>query len=458
MLAISVDKNTNYGPPLVTNKYRPLENIDYVPADKVLYSSLLTSRWQLFQNSNLLPAPLVLRTLDWKRVIAQENRANQQSPLVVVSSNRSKWISDGIKALKASGLTLHNISDLRALAQVSGGSSPPVYCPARLGAEARRNVYVIVHITEYSTYRENLSGTGITVICWNFDINNTAPGVTMVGFGASRYAAIEFCKHLRTASAMRWNDAWLFDDNVVALTGFAGMDAVENRMGNNIVAAGFHGGVSAEAQASNQQWAKREIAAGRGTQVQNLPPSNPPGILQQAVLWNIAYLSANHLNFGPAYIASAEDLSLGSYFDVQKIGYHYYPGIGVRKEVTTYDDSTGASQLKQYKQNLNALMVRVENNAPTEASPPPPPIWVKPVEKADGDEQTLEDFIVKRVLPYSTLSNKAEDEATKNTATCQGSEQITSGAIKKNYVSPAALDSTFKINGNNAQIVVQLHI
>jgi hypothetical protein len=51
-----------------------------------------------------------------------------------------------------------------------------------------------------------------------------------VGFGASRFAAIEFCKTLRTNVTdlgKVWDYAWLIDDNVVALENFAGLEKVE---------------------------------------------------------------------------------------------------------------------------------------------------------------------------------------------------------------------------------------
>jgi len=474
MPPIITDKNTNYGPPLVTQKYRPLENVGYTPADTQFYSSLLTNRWNLLNAAGLLPQDLALATPNWAAVIAAE--ANHNPPLIVISSNRSTWIRDGVNAadnqlavMNGQPATFTNPSDLRALsAQAGQGISPPIYCPTRLGANPNRNVYVVVHMAEYQTYRNNLANTGITVVGWVFRPVNGL-NVQVTGFGASRFAAIEFCKELRTAAAAAaggnapWNFAWLFDDNVVALTNFPGFATVEGAMTPAHVCAGFRGGTRAMAFTENRDWARNELTAGRGVQAANLPASIPPGILQQAALWNIDYLTANHLNFGPVYITSGEDLSFGYYFDRQAIPYFYYDGITIRKEDTNYDNGTAAQRINQAKQQFTAWVVNAESAAaPPPGGAPPPPINVQPINQADGGVQTLANFVVNRVLPNANNDIRAQagNPATQNIAKCQAVELITCEANSPNrhHVAPAALTTTFHINGAANQVVVRRNV
>lgn len=468
-MPVQTNKNTNYGGTLVTQKYSPLENIQYSQDDRTVYSALLTNRWNLLRGVNILPRNLRLATANWQAVIASE--AGKRSPLVVISSNRSNWIAEGIAAAENQLAVLRqaaftNASDLKALTARAGQTqSPPLYCPTRTGNN--RNVYIVVHIFEYMTYKKALANTGITVVGWMFDASNPpqAPG-RLVGFGASRFAAIEFCKNLRAQATPQngnapWNYAWLLDDNVVALTNFAGYNAVENAMTVNHVCAGFHGGSKAESFATNRDWAVREVAAGRGAAAAALPDSETPGIVQQAALWNIGYLTANHLNFGPIYITSGEDVSFGSYFDTNEIPYFYYEGIGVRKEITDYDNGEGAQNVNKARQEYARWFAAAEASAPAAAAqppPPPPPVRVLPSDDEDGGEQTLANFVVNRILPNSQLSEDAAKASVQNNAKCQGVEQITCGAIKRGFVTDNALTTTFKINGAQAQAVTRIKV
>ncbi|MBO1348080.1 MAG: hypothetical protein EBE86_012105 [Hormoscilla sp. GUM202] len=468
-MAIQTDKNTNYGGNLVSQKYTPLQNIQYNQNDRPYYSALLTNRWNLLNNANILRQPLALVVRDWNEIINAE--AGNNPPLVVISSNRSNWIRQGITAaetqlaaMQGTPAAFDNPSDLRALSADAGQtSSPPIYCPQRIGpAPVNRNVYIVVYISEYKTYTRALANTGITVVGWKFElsIQNRAPRkVWLTGFGASRFAAIEFCKELRAAAggAAPWDYAWLFDDNVVALTNFPGYMAVENAMigaAQAQVCAGFHGGTKAEAFEENRNWARAEINAGRGGQAAALPNPMPPGIVQQASLWNIAYLTANNLNFGPVYISSGEDLSFVNYFNTQNIPYFYYNGIGVRKEITDYDNAPGSQRIKAAKERLTAWFAHAESSPTPPGGQPPPPVKVNPVAQEDGGEQKLSDFIVNRVLPVS-MPNRAGDEAVQNQAKCQGVEQITLGAINQGFVTANAMNATFQINGAAAQAVIR---
>lgn len=448
MPPIITDKNTNYGPPLVSQKYSPLSNIEFTKDNIDLYSGLLTQRRRLLKDSLLLPQLLTLAAPDWRAIVAAE--AGHSPPLVVISSNRSDWIKAGIDAanlqlhaLPGSPASFTDASDLRALTALVGQTiSPPIYCPTRIGAAPlNRNVYIVVHSAEYQSYSTALAGTGITVIGWQFKSPRGAK-YQLTGFGASRYAAIEFCKTLREAAANPWNYAWLFDDNVVALTGFAGFAAVEAAVTVNHVCAGFHGGTKAETSSANCAWAKKEIAAGRGGQAGQLPASEPPGIIQQAALWNIGYLATNNLNFSPIYITSGEDVSFGNYCDNQRIPYLYYKGIGVLKEIADSDNGSGAEIVSKQRQACAQWFAEAENNVPVRAKA-----------QGDGDDQMLGAFIVNRVLPNAStaIRRQAGNTDTQNTAKCQAVEQITCGAIydaekRVSYVTDQALAATFVIN------------
>src|SRR5262249_48206272 len=118
----------------------------------------------------------------------------------------------------------------------------PIYCPGRLGKAANRNVYIVVHLNEYTTYCNALARYPVTVVGWSFpglplyesvyDIRQARPLYsTLAGFGASRFAAIEFCKKLSALAGGSMPLAWHFDDNVVGLSNtFLGLKAYEENL------------------------------------------------------------------------------------------------------------------------------------------------------------------------------------------------------------------------------------
>ncbi len=459
-MPVATDKNTSYGPPLVNQKYSPLLGPVVVPADRPIYSGLLQNRMRLLRAYGLIGAQLDLTVPNWANVVAGE--AGHLPPLVVVSSNRATWMQAGIAAgaaeAAAQGLPLFaNVSDLRALLNRSNSAmSPPLYAPSRIGLN--RNVYVVVHITEYTKYRNALAGTGLIPVGWSFakGVSSTRK-LQMLGFGATRFAAMQFCKSLRQAvaaagAAAPWDSAWMIDDNTVALSGFPGFAAVEAALGAN-ACAGLRGGTLAETLATDRAWAAAQIAAGRGGQAANLPASNPPGVIQQCVLWNVAYFENQFLNFGPLFLASAEDLSMSKYFDATPIPYLFYTGIGIIKELPTHDNDTSAAVLNAGKATLTKLVTDAESVSPP-AGTPPPPLLVQPANPADGGVQTLGDFIVRRVLPSAAaVSAQAGNVGVQTQAKSQGVEQLTCAGIGGGATTPAAIADTFQINAGAAQPV-----
>jgi hypothetical protein len=455
-MAITANVNAGYDPnsPNVTEKYTPLAGIQYVTADQATYSWMLTNRYNILKNLNLIGVDLTLAVPAWATIAAAEGTAGRLPPLVVVSSNRAKWIKGGIDAAatKLARLAIANFanaSDLRALTtQHDQTQSPPIYCPTRVGAN--RGVYIVVQTSEYAFYKKTLAGTNVTVVGYEFDKLKSPRKTFLAGFGASRYAAIEFCKALRTASgnvalagaggAIRWDYAWLIDDNVVAVSPFPGLAAVEGVMGANIAAAGLGGKSHAETFASNRDWADDEIAAGRGVQTANMPnPNVPAEILQQMVLWNINYLATNHLNVSPIYVTSAEDTSIQNYLEARNITYRWYGGLGIRKETTTSDGTKFSAQVGAARDKLTKLMADSESAI---SGTPPPPIEIVTT-AVNAQPQVLGLFVDAHV---PKLGGDASKQAK---AKCQAVEQITSGAIKlgAGYVTAPALQKTFQING-----------
>lgn len=461
-MALEVDKNTNYGPPLVSQKYRPLGTINFKSEKHEFFGKLMSNRVKLLKDLNLLPATLRLYVPKWNDTVGAE--AGKNPPLVVVSSSRSQWIKAAIESSQTRLTSIgaqhfDNVSDLRALAIAPPTMSPPIYSPSRIGDAGPRNVYVVVHQSEYSYY-QSLSSLGITVVGWAFRSPHRNNAEWLVGFGASRFACIEFCKALRKAATLAsgsapWNYAWLIDDNVVALSSFPGYISVERAMTPEYVCAGLRGSTKPETFSFNQDWASREIAAGRGRQRDSLPPADKIGLIQQMALWNIEYLTKNNLNFGPTYLESAEDLSLVFYFDVTKIAYLYYGGISILKEhVSPHDDFPLTRVLKAKRRRLIETFNRTESDAQRVSGPAPPPIKIKPINPDDTKplkpedkpqtEMTLGDFVLNRVLPAAKTVN-ASDVNVQNIAKCHAVEQITCLGIQEKFVPATTAVETFQI-------------
>jgi len=471
-MAIGTAGNTNYGPPLVNQKYKPLDMV-VNETDLAIYRGLLSNRSKLLRGLGLLPQPLQLAVHDWTTTIASESYMNP--PLVVLSSNRSSWIKTGFEIaakVKADrGRAFQNPSDLHAVYEPPPelpppppppdhpvpppkySASPPIYTPLRLGNAGPRNVYIVVHISEYATYKKTLEGTGVTIVGWEFRSPSAAPrGIALAGFGASRFAAIEFCKYLRNRAPKiggnpPWNYVWLIDDNVVALSLFPGFRAVETALaaaGTGHACAGFTGGSGAHSRANNVAWAADQIRGGWGRQAAALPASATPGLLQQMVLWNLDYLTRQHLNFSPVFIASGEDVSIGNYFNRFPTPYLFYSGITIRKENTTNDDPKSTKKLEATKARLTALFTQVESVDPPGGTPPPP-ILVDA--GADGGVQLLADFVVRRVLPNSRMREEAENVGTQNNAKSHAVEQMICDAIQEGFMTPELLTDAFQING-----------
>jgi len=464
---ISVNRRHHYGGSTVATKYSPLEDIKF-PGDKkkvntVSCSNILAYRHKLLTMAGLLPQPLNLTLSNWRTVAAAE--VGRKPPLVVISTNRANWIKKGLDEGMRLG-PFANASELTAL-RWSKNTSPPIYAPSRMADPEERGVYIVVHASEYNKYKKTLAGTRIEVVGWEF----TAPlthrdkrKMWLTGFGASRYAAISFCKELRIralfaarvstkADTSVSNYAWLFDDNVVALGRFAGFEAVEKAMDDadeDNVCAGFHGGTTADSHDEIVAWANSEDKKGHGSQAETLPPSETPDLIQQAVLWNIDYLTENELNVGLVYINSAEDVSLGNYFKLSDpVPCLYYKGIPIYKELASND--SGGLQVTASRDLLTGWLANMESLSPEaarEPPPPPPPIMIESTVTEDGGVQTLSQFVVNHVLPKSSHMKKhAADPNAQNKARCLAVEQLTAEAVAAGCINAATIKLIFSDAG-----------
>jgi hypothetical protein len=456
-MTFKAERRPEYGGVNVTDKYRPMI-VAYDTGQKALHSKLITNRRALIRSANVLPQPLYLRT-NWDAAVAEE--AGHLPPLVVISTNRSQWIANGIEASEAEFTVTSYVgeNDLNALTDWSDKrQASPIYAPRR--TVGNRNIYIVVHIYEQGHYAKALKGTGIRVVGWKFDAPEGSPIGQFVGFGASRFAAIEFCKHLRTRAGNPWNYAWLLDDNVVGLTSFPGYAVFETMMAANPgrVCAGFSGGTKAEVHSKTVSWARNEVDNGRAIPAAALPPIEPKGgLVQQASLWNIEYLTTNKLNFAPAFVASGEDVSICAYFDLASIPYYYTEGCKVWKEEAFSDGSPGAKLVNEARRVCTKWFGDAEA-ATVVGKGPPPPVRVQ---SEEGGTQTLAAFITEWLSSDKAPKHLegAATELVQQRAICHGVEQLVAeGAGKKwKCVEAAVLAENLKINGVNDQTIVRLN-
>ncbi|HEY8036862.1 MAG TPA: hypothetical protein VIF37_14875 [Methylobacter sp.] len=365
-MPIPVQNNAQYGGNLINQKYAPLA-INAVAIDNAVqaeYVALFQRRIALLNGQGILPRQLNLYAANWGAIQAAEANAATLRPIVVVSSNRAEWIHHTYtlaNELEPLDGNFNDVTDVRAL--VAGPTA--WYLPKRIN-NANRHVYIVVHRKEYAYYQAQLNGTGMTVIGWEFDINRVVePGgivprdKTYVGFGASRFAALEFCKYvfntlIAPALPAARQKAWLVDDNVTYVRAFPGFTETEAVMNAGIWGLGFTG---ATQNSTDQE--VRDLAA---TPAANLGAPQQQGLLQQCVLWNINELNAQHLNYSPYFVTSNEDTSLSSFLQGQAASrLRLVTGATVVKANPTHDNSPGAKLVAQLRDTAVANYYDIEN-------------------------------------------------------------------------------------------------
>jgi hypothetical protein len=425
-MGTTAEPNANYvGAVNANDKYNPFipKTLRLDPEEGRIFDWMLTNRMVTLKSLGYKPSELQLdlAVRDDARLIANEK--NKLPPVVVVSSNRSQWIQKGLvecDRILGDKPGFRDVMDLDALNK-EGGISPPIYCPKRVN-ESNRNVYVVVHMNEYKTYRQALDPYGITVVGWEFRRPRTNLLPVLVGFGASRFAAIEFCKHLHNTSGAV-PCAWLFDDNVVAMSlGFAGLQQTEGELTANHCCFGFDALPAPKPRQVIQLWAKN----GGTNPREGVPKVSSFGpVFQQAVLWNINYLNQKKINFGITYVASAEDVSLSRFINSQKLSSTFQDSVVILKEVPEDNkDDQGAQKVVSARKELERLFAKIESAV--RPANPPPPVNVL-LKDGDGTARTIANFI-------ENLVTKAQQEAVNVRATCQAAEQITKTAIGLKFV------------------------
>ncbi|HEY6244711.1 MAG TPA: hypothetical protein VIX17_12230 [Pyrinomonadaceae bacterium] len=436
-MGITAAPNPNYTTAATANdKYNPFvpEELRLDPVDQPVFNWMLNNRIGTLESFGYQTSQLQLDLALKNHAGLIKTEKGNLPPLVVVSSNRSAWIQKGLAEcdkILSGRRSFKDVMDLDALIKGSGSVSPPIYCPKRVNAP-NRNVYVVVHINEYETYRKALDKHDIKIVGWNFPAAfSTRELPFLAGFGASRFAAIEFCKLLRNKSD-GVKSAWLFDDNVVAMSKpFEGLQGTEKSLKDGTCCVGFAALPAPSSRPEILKWAAKGGRAPRKTIVSAFGP-----VFQQAVLWNINYLIENNINFGITYVASAEDVSLSRFIKSRDLQASFVDSVVVYKEVSPLDEQNdqGAQHVARARNQLETLFAGLESKPtePGKQSPPPVNVLVK---NGDGTPTAIANFIdnlVTRQEPH--LSIKAK---------CQAAEQITKTAIGMKFVAAGALERTF---------------
>ncbi|QXH58924.1 hypothetical protein [Pseudomonas maumuensis] len=453
-MAITLRVKNNYGGNLVSQKYQPVETPALASGDKDDCQALVNGRIDVLRDTGKVPRALDFSTGGgWGAICAAENNAASLPPLLVISSNRSAWIASGFARGQALLEQLEighfsNISDPQAFARPNVESKdnerpvPAWYFPPRVN-DVNRRVYVIVHELEYGKYRDALNSvTNLHVIGWSFRNDagwQDGGDYPYVGFGASRYAAIEFAKRLRRDCANRWNRAWLVDDNVYHLNSFKGLQAAEAASAAlGLVGLGFGSETATDTSDGIAAKFKGKKLLGQQPGTYAAAAFRKDRVLQQAVLWDIDWLDRNNLNFSPYFIASAEDTSITNYLLANKFAFGIATETTILKQTTTgYDNDEGAELLGRIRYNYERWYAITEG--------------LQQVVDQNGaaTPQALKTFIVDKVFPASVMAAQVGNAEVRNRAICQAVESIMAVGVKLAGATPSRL---FKPNDNAQQV------
>jgi hypothetical protein len=452
-VSITVAPNPDYiNGTTAHDKYNPIaQPVALRRSDRATLVQLLNNRLTALDCAGFKSSTLRIQFTVKDPKALNTNAQGKAPPLVVVSSRRAGWIRsgfihcDGIATSLATKRQhpLTGIKDLRALRwvvgdpNIDGRPSPPIYCPVRLGRSPNRNVYIIVHLEEYATYCNALAKLpGVTVVGWNFlglplyqsvyDIKRRPQPFysILAGFGASRFAAIEFCKGLYKATNGSTSLAWQFDDNVVGLSdGFLDLKSYEDNLQEK-VCQGFAALPVSYSPERILNWAKHGKDPRK---TPGDPPENP--IFQQAVLWNIAYLIRNNMNFGLTYVASAEDVSLSRFLIVNNASWSFDHLVAILKEIAPEGQvDRGGQKLGKAKSELEEIFTTIES-----LDLPGQPATKVVVQDDPRPAMHIRDFIRSDVI-----TGRENEAGLLNRAACQAAEEITKTAIGMGLVTDAA--------------------
>ncbi|MCR9072742.1 MAG: hypothetical protein NXI18_13570 [Alphaproteobacteria bacterium] len=424
---IAIDSNPNYGGNLINQKYSPLGEVQLSSDNKKEVTAILNNRVSLLAARGLLPVSntgtdhFYLLFFAPNNFLATVNRL--LAPLIVVSSGRANWIQETLNAgnrVNAGGsITGYDYNG------VFNEGPVPWYFPGR----SKRQTIIVTHSSECKYYANILKEfDNVFVVGYKFgsrvDMNDQ-----LVGFGASRFAAMQLAINLRFPLV------WAVDDNVVNINGFP--QAVSTVEGQMVAGTDFAFSFSA---ATSIKSTKPEITTiSMNENSYNLANSNP-GILQQCVLWQPELLKNNNLNFSPIFVSSNEDVSLSSYLTatgrVQKI---------IKPLTTTkylaspdpYDPNDTTCNIGFYKYVIPFRQRIINYFAESEASIPVSDI-------ATSRTSNLADFI------SNFLKSQKKEQMDPNLAQSQAVEQILSASMK----SPSWIPPNF-FNPYGSQLIVK---
>lgn len=313
-MAIKAEINIYYDPKGdIYQKYRPLNHDTLkisVQTDQGVIKKIAADRIKALDKDNRNMYLLKFRAKNIRQIQDTEKAAGRKAPLAIVSSGRSAWIKSMYtkgKELLGNSQRFAGIDDLTPIAN---GDKIPIYFSYRLTSEDadQRGFYIFVQQNEYQTYYNDLMDTGITVIGYELG----TPFKPMLGFGASRYAAVNFFSYIGVSQA------WLIDDNILYISRLHEFSFFEETMNRNpgCWALGGTGQSAYQTKDSLSQIKK--------------PPNyvfpkeyTSPDFLQQAVLWNIKQLVGNTFNFSPYFICSGEDVSISYFLGKDKCKAYY---------------------------------------------------------------------------------------------------------------------------------------
>lgn len=279
-MTITAQNNTTYGGSLINQKYTPLAN---TTVDDVALLALMEGRNKVLREKYAFPSMLTF--ISNPKLVPGAPSA--LPPMFVHSSNRAQWIKslfDNLDVVMQERQNLEGYTDPSTFGPEGTRVPVPWYAPQRSG---NRHVYIVVHWSEYKYYANALNSVAnVTVVGFRFTPVERFSEI--VGFGVSRFAAVQLAKSLNCGRA------WTVDDNVININGFPQLlSTVEDKMTNDIWAIGFTG-------ATEIQTDLKQI-----TLAENNLTLTETSFLQQVLFWDIRKLEK--LNISPLFLTSHED-------------------------------------------------------------------------------------------------------------------------------------------------------
>lgn len=399
-LVLNARNNGNYGGNLINQKYSPLQNIILTNANPADYSPLFTNRRNLLSGLNTYPPAAT--TLEFFRT-PPAVVTPAVAPLVVVSSNRAEWMRTILDNAASHG-AFTGYDD----ATTFNDDVVPWYAPGRSGRQA----YIVVHWSEFDYYEAQVGGNrypDVTVVGYRFQ--TTAPTLDIVGFGASRFAALQY------VISTGYQRAWAVDDNVVNINGFPQQLATVEALMTDVPPIW---GIGFGAATANVRPADLYL---QGTVNFNANALNfgatAPGLLQQVVLWNLNLLGPAHVNYSPLFVASNEDVSLSNYLQQTNRDQRIITACTIVKVEPTADSTANVgahSGMPRRRNRLLSYFANLEGDIP--------------IDPGVGGQRALSTFITDTVLHNRPRSNALVTQS-------QAVEQVMSAATMQGWLPPA---------------------